>query len=254
MALGNTRRMDDMADSESLYAPIIARSLKDEFIERFEALILSGKFTPGERVPSERELGQLFGVSRPVVHEGLRALEARGLVSIESRKGVRVNDYRREGSIEMLLSILNYSGGKLSPGLFDGVLEMRLLFEAETARLSAVRRSEEQLAAIYEVLKRERGANAPSADAVTLLDYDFHLAVALASGNEIYPLLLNSFKRIYKNILRLFYSDPSVVPTVFGYHEKLAAAIAARDEEEARACMLRILSYGEENLRRIMLR
>ncbi len=243
-----------MADSESLYAPIIARSLKDEFIERFEALILSGKFTPGERVPSERELGQLFGVSRPVVHEGLRALEARGLVSIESRKGVRVNDYRREGSIEMLLSILNYSGGKLSPGLFDGVLEMRLLFEAETARLAAVRRSEEQLAAIYEVLKRERGANAPSADAVTLLDYDFHLAVALASGNEIYPLLLNSFKRIYKNILRLFYSDPSVVPTVIGYHEKLAAAIAARDEEEARACMLRILSYGEENLRRIMLR
>ncbi len=125
-----------MANDE-FFSPIVGRSLKDEFIERFEALILSGKFKPGERVPSERDLGVLFGVSRPVVHEGLRALETRGLVTIESRKGVKVNDYRREGSIEMLLSILNYSGGKLSPSLFDGVLEMRMLFEAETARLAA---------------------------------------------------------------------------------------------------------------------
>lgn len=187
------------------------------------------------------------------MHEGLRALETRGLVRIESRKGVRINDYRREGSIEMLLSILNYSGGKLSPGLFNGVLEMRLLFEAETARLAAARRSAEQLAVIYEVLAQERTLESPDAETVTLLDYDFHLAVALASGNEIYPLLLNSFKRIYKNILRLFYSDPSVVATVFGYHEKLAAAIEARDEAGSQACMLLILRYGEENLRRIML-
>jgi GntR family transcriptional regulator, transcriptional repressor for pyruvate dehydrogenase complex len=243
-----------MQETDSRYSPIVARSLKDEFIERFEALILSGKFAPGERVPSERDLGRLFGVSRPVVHEGLRALETRGLVSIESRKGVRINDYRREGSIEMLLSILNYSGGRLSTGLFDGVLEMRLLFEAETARLAAQRRSEEQLAAIYEVLARERDMDSPGAEALTQLDYDFHLAVALASGNEIYPLLLNSFKRIYKNILRLFYTDPSVTSTVFSYHEKLAAAIARHDEAESRAWMLRILSYGEENLRRIMLR
>jgi DNA-binding FadR family transcriptional regulator len=242
-----------MRETDGIYSPIIARSLKDEFIERFEALILSGKYAPGERVPSERELGQLFGVSRPVVHEGLRALETRGLVRIESRKGVRINDYRREGSIEMLLSILNYSGGKLSPGLFNGVLEMRLLFEAETARLAAARRSAEQLAVIYEVLAQERTLESPDAETVTLLDYDFHLAVALASGNEIYPLLLNSFKRIYKNILRLFYSDPSVVATVFGYHEKLAAAIEARDEAGSQACMLLILRYGEENLRRIML-
>ncbi len=235
------------------YAPLTPRSLKDEFIERFESLILSGRFSPGERVPSERDLGSMFGVSRPVVHEGLRALESRGLVTIESRRGVRVNDYRREGSIEMLLSILNYSGGKLSPELFDGVLEMRLLFESETARLAAARRTEAQLAAIEDIVRRESGLDSPQPQAVTAIDYEFHLAVAIASGNQIYPLLMNSFRRIYRNILDLFYSDPGVIPTVFALHGRLSAAIAARDQELAKGAMQEILAYGERNLRRILL-
>ncbi|MBP7263352.1 MAG: FadR family transcriptional regulator [Spirochaetia bacterium] len=232
--------------------PLRARSLKDEFIERFEALILSGRFTPGQRVPSERELGTLFGVSRPVVHEGLRALEGRGLVTIESRRGVRVNDYRREGSIEMLLSILNYTSGRLSPELMNGILEMRLLFEAETARLAATRRTKEHLSALRDVLRREQAMVRPSVADVSLVDYDFHLAVAIASGNQIYPLLLNSFKRIYRTILEQFYTDPAVIRPVFEYHAALVGEIAAGREDGARDAMLDILRFGESNLRRIM--
>lgn len=240
-----------------MYAPLNPRSLKDEFIERFESLILSGRFSPGERVPSERELGAMFGVSRPVVHEGLRALESRGLVTIESRKGVRVNDYRREGSIEMLLSILNYSGGRLSPELFDGVLEMRLLFETETARLAALRRDAAQLAAIMDIVDRERAMAASGtgyqAHAVSAIDYEFHLSVAIASGNQIYPLLMNSFRRIYKSILDLFYSDPLVIPRVFEFHRTLAKAIADGNQDRAGKAMKDILGFGETNLRRILL-
>ncbi|PKL25041.1 MAG: GntR family transcriptional regulator [Spirochaetae bacterium HGW-Spirochaetae-3] len=243
------------------FAPIAPRSLKDEFIERFEALILSGKFSPGERVPSERDLGVLFGISRPVVHEGLRTLESRGLVTIESRKGVRVNDYRREGSIEMLLSMLNYAGGRLSPSLLDGILEMRLLFEVETARLAARRRREDNLAALRESIECERTilassraapSRAASSREIAALDFEFHISIAIASGNEIYPLLMNSFRRIYRDILESFYSDQSVVEPVFAYHERIVAAIAACDEAEARKVMLELLSYSEENLRRIL--
>lgn len=232
--------------------PIVHRSLKDDFIDRFESLILSGKFSPGERLPSERELGSLFGVSRPVVHEGLRALEGRGLVTIRSRKGATVNDYRREGSIEMLLSILNYSGGKLSASLFDGVLEMRLLFEVETARLSAERRTEDQLAELRSIIDREGAMAEPSPAESSGIDYEFHLAVAIASGNEIYPLLLNSFRRIYKTILDTFFADRSVIGPVFGYHSRLVDAIGARDSARSRDLMLELLGFSERNLRRIL--
>ncbi len=241
-----------MIHSNEIFSPIEVRSLKDEFIARFESLILSGKFAPGEWVPSERELGTMFSISRPVVHEGLRALESRGLVTIESRKGVRVNDYRREGSIEMLLSMLNYTEGKLSPALFDGILKTRLLFEAETARLAASNRSSDQLDALGRIIEQERQNPEASLKDVVALDYEFHLCIAIASANEIYPLLLNSFKKIYKAILESFYADSAVIPIVFSYHAALYAAIREKNEDASRAAMLAILRYGETNLRRIL--
>lgn len=234
------------------FSPILQRSLKDEFIERFEALILSGKFRPGDRVPSERDLGVLFGISRPVVHEGLRTLESRGLVTIESRKGVRVNDYRREGSIEMLLSILNFTGGKLSPSLFNGVLEMRLLFEVETAGLAAKRRSQENLAELRASLDRERSPGPLAARTVADIDFGFHISIAIASGNEIYPLLMNSFRRIYQDILEAFYADESVIGPVFSFHGRIVEAVERRDEAGSRAAMLELLRFSETNLRRIL--
>jgi len=234
------------------FSPILPRSLKDEFIERFEALILSGKFRPGDRVPSERDLGVLFGISRPVVHEGLRTLESRGLVTIESRKGVRVNDYRREGSIEMLLSILNFAGGRLSPSLFNGVLEMRLLFEVETAGLAARRRSQENLAELRASLACESLQRPLSARIIADIDFGFHISIAIASGNEIYPLLMNSFRRIYQDILEAFYADESVIQPVFAFHGRIVAAIEQCDEAGARVAMLELLSFSETNLRRIL--
>jgi GntR family transcriptional repressor for pyruvate dehydrogenase complex len=62
--------------------PLAAVSLKDEFIRRFEGLILSGRLAIGEQMPPERTLALQLGVSRSVVHEGLLELATRGLVSM----------------------------------------------------------------------------------------------------------------------------------------------------------------------------
>ena len=239
-----------MSDQETNEAR--SRGRKEDFILRFEELILSGRFKAGERLPPERELAESLGASRPVVHAALGELAARGLVRIESRRGVFVADWRREGSVEMLLSLMSYGGGELSPRLFDSVLEMRIHFETETARLAALRRSPEELEALSRVVARERLLDSREPRDVTALDYEFHLAVALASGNDIYPLLMNSFRRIYTRILERFYGDPGVVPEVFRLHRELESAIASREEARAAAVMREILVYGERNLRRIL--
>ena len=232
------------------FSPINPKTLKDEFIERFESLILSGHFKAGEYVPSERELGELFGVSRPVVHDGLRTLEHRGLVTIESRKGVKVNDYRKEGSIELLLSILNYSGMNLAPEFFDSLLEMRILFEVESAGKAALRGTAVQTASISGIVAEEKSLKSYSPTEFSTLDYQFHLSVALASGNEIFPLLLNSFKRIYMTILERFYKDDSTIPRIIDLHEQLATAIIKHDEQKSRNTMREILMFGEDELRK----
>ncbi|MBL8967337.1 MAG: FadR family transcriptional regulator [Spirochaetaceae bacterium] len=231
-----------------------ARGRREELITHIEELILSGHFGPGDRLPPERELAESLGASRPLVHAALEELAARGLVRIESRHGVVVADWRREGSFEMLLSLMSYGGGDLSPRLFDSLLEMRVFFETETARLAAARRGPEQLAALERVVARERLLESPAGHAVTELDFEFHHAVALASGNDIYPLLMNSFRRVYERILDRFYSDPVVVPEVFRLHGELLAAVAAGEEHRAAATMREILEFGERNLRRILVR
>ena len=130
---------------QELLAPLQSPSLKDVFIERFEELILSGQLKIGQKLPSERELALRLGVSRPVVHKGLVDLEAKGLVTLMPRVGAVVNDYRREGSLALLNSLVTYQKGRLGPDLQTSLLDVRRLFEVETARLAARHREDAHL-------------------------------------------------------------------------------------------------------------
>lgn len=226
--------------------------LKDDFIRRFEEKILSGELKSGERIPPERVLASDFKVSRPVVHQGLVELAGKGLIRIESRVGSFVNDYRKEGSIELLLSMLHHDSGRLAPRLFDGILEMRLLFEVEAARLAAVRRHDEDLASLKRVVAKERLLEPGQPLEMAQIDFEFHMTVTAASGNEVYTLLINSFKRLYIAILSGFYQDWSVVSRVIELHETLVAAIEAGSEQRSSLTMGEILTYGESELRRML--
>jgi GntR family transcriptional repressor for pyruvate dehydrogenase complex len=237
---------------KDMLKPLKADSLKEVFIARFEGLILSGKLSIGQKLPSERELAMQLGVSRPVVHEGLMDLQTKGLVSMKSRVGTVVNDYRKEGSLAILVSLVNYHKGKLEPKLLDGLLEMRMLIEVETARLATANHSEEHLDAFSALLKDEQAADPYDAEKITELDYAFHHLIAMASDNMIYPLFLNSFKEVYTNLSGQFFSDPSVVSKVFGFHREMVKAIEARDEQAAMEVMQRILRHGEKHLRTML--
>ncbi|MDA8408784.1 MAG: FCD domain-containing protein [Treponema sp.] len=226
--------------------------MEDTFVKRFETEILSGQYVPGDRLPAERDLAESHGVSRPVVHGAMRQLAARGLLRIEARRGIFVSDFRREGSVEMLLSLINFAGGDLAPGILDGLLEMRLLIETETARLAALRAAPDELADIERVLAREVLFEYREPRDATLIDFDFHFAVALASGNSVYPLLLNSLKKVYEKLLDRYYADPSVIPEVFEMHRNLAKAIEAQSPGRASEAMRQILDFGEAGLRALM--
>ncbi|HUX36873.1 MAG TPA: FCD domain-containing protein [Rectinemataceae bacterium] len=229
-------------------------SKQDKFVASFENEILSGSYAIGDRLPAERELADTHGVSRPLVHGALLELASRGLLRIEARQGVFVADFRREGSVEMLLSLINYSGGELSPPIFDGLLEMRFLFETETARLAALRAKAEDLEDIRRVLAKEILFKYREPRDATDIDFEFHLAIALASGNAVYPLLINSLKRVYERILDRFYADAAVIPEIFRMHRALAARIAAKEEEASAQAMRDILGFGESRLREIIVK
>ena len=237
---------------EPLVEPIRTDSLKEIFVLRFEELILSGKIKIGEKLPPERELAMQLGVSRPVVHEGLVELASRGLVSLKPRFGATVNDYRREGSIALMASLIQYQKGNLEPALLESLLQIRMMLEPPFARLAARNRTSGQILEMHGILEKETAANGRNVQALTDLDFEFHLLIALASGNRVYPLLLNSFRSVYTNLSGQFFRNTKVTDAVHGYHEKMVNAVESGNETRAASVMKAILNHGEKHLREMI--
>ncbi|MCK5196764.1 MAG: FadR family transcriptional regulator, partial [Spirochaetales bacterium] len=186
---------------KNLLEPISTESLKDVFVSKFEDLILSGKITSGETLPSERELALQMDVSRPVVHEGLLNLAAKGLVTIKPRSGTVVNNIRKEGSLSLLVSLINYHGEKFAPHIQKSILDMRLLLEIENAGLAAINRTGEQLEEFESYLKIEESIDHNKIKEITELDFAIHHLIAEATDNFLYPLLMNSFKQLHYHLV-----------------------------------------------------
>lgn len=232
-----------------LLTPVKTESLKEACAGRLEELILSGRLPIGRKLPPERGLALQLGVSRPVAHEALVDLAGKGLVTMVPRVGTVINDYRKEGSLALLNSLLKYRQGELAPKLLNGLLDMRMLFETETARLAAIHRTKQNVQAMLKVIEAEKGADPADITRLAELDFDLHHLVAMASGNQTYPLLINSFKPVYTNLAGRFYADPQVVPTVTSFQRELVDAIDKKDQGQAADAMGRLLFHGEEHLK-----
>jgi GntR family transcriptional repressor for pyruvate dehydrogenase complex len=237
---------------EKILSPIKIHSLKEACIGRLEELILSGELQIGERLPSERDFAARIGVSRPVLHEALVDLDAKGLVKIVPRRGVFVSDYRRSGSLAMLSSLLAYHNGKLDPTFTQSLIDMRLLVEMETARLAAQYRTMDQLVEFHRILLEEEQAAPGDPKGLTELDFSFHLSIAIASGNLVFPLIINSFQVIYTHLTGEFfrkYIATPVVKTVRQFHAQIVDAIERRDADAAARLMSEMLKHGETYLK-----
>jgi DNA-binding FadR family transcriptional regulator len=232
--------------------PIQIQSLKEACIARLEHMILSGELGIGERLPSERDFAARLNVSRPVLHQALVELQARGLVQIIPRRGVFISDYRRDGSLAMLSSLLSYHNGNLAPDFGQSLMDMRLLLETETARLAAANRTEAQLAEFRELLAQEERTAASDPGTLTEFDFAFHLSIAIASGNLVYPLIINSFKNVYTDLTGQFfraYSGTDVVADVHRFHHRLVEAFKNKDKDSAVRTMTEMLAHGESFLK-----
>jgi GntR family transcriptional regulator, transcriptional repressor for pyruvate dehydrogenase complex len=237
---------------KALLDPLKTESLKDVFIARFEELILSGRLAIGQKLPAERELALQLGVSRPVVHEGLVDLAFKGLVAMKPRVGTVVNDFRKEGSQAMLTSLVHFQDGRIDPTLLTDTLAMRRLVEIETARLAALRRTAAQVKELTALMREERAADPAVAWRLAELDFQFHHLIAMAGGNLIYPLFLNTFKAFYLNLSTRFFGEPGVAADVFALHQRLGEAIARRQAKQAVRLMADLLDHGEARLKKTL--
>ncbi len=224
-------------------------SLTSLFVKKTEKKIISGEWSIGLRLPTVRELAEIFNVSRSVVNAGMVELASKGFVKIVPRKWTEVVDYQKEGTIAVLESIMEYKGDKIDEHLLLSVLEARMLIEKQCAYFAALRYSEDDLKLLDEILEKEVRYNENPEDNIDNIisnDFLFHHTIAVASKNAVYPLLIKSFESVFTKFTKQFYSHSDIGKIVYTYHFDLVQAIKDKDSEKAQKIMEKLLLHGEE--------
>jgi GntR family transcriptional regulator, transcriptional repressor for pyruvate dehydrogenase complex len=215
--------------------------LSDKVAELLLETILSQGLQPGDRLPSERELGEQFGVSRTVIREAVRALAAKGVIDVRTGSGLRVAAVDAAAVSESMSLYLR--GGTLEYGK---VHEVRKLLEIEIAALAAERACAEHIERLREICEQMEAAMDEDVEAASLLDLEFHRAIARATDNELYLLLLDSIGEALLEVRRGNLQTGAGTETV-RCHWEIFERIAARDSGGARKAMAGHLDHVERH-------
>lgn len=225
------------------FRELVAPSLTTLFVEEITRSILSNTLKVGEKLPNERELAAMMKVSRAVVKGGINRLANKGFVKVVPRKGVFVEDYKRQGGAEILLSLLEYNNGELEPPLLDSLYEVRENTECDIIRLAAIHRTEHDLLALREQMKMLEQENDPQKLAEETFKF-YHL-LAIASGNFVYPLTFYNSGKIYIPLFRMVYRK---IPKTKRLQrmKKLVDLIEKKDVDESVECARELIKWGRK--------
>jgi GntR family transcriptional repressor for pyruvate dehydrogenase complex len=194
-------------------------------------MIREGYLQEGEKLPTEPQLSEMFGVGRSSVREAVQALIGLGVVEMRSGRGAFV----RRLSLNDLVRMID-GAVRLEYGAALQVHEVRAMIEITASRLAATRRNDVDLAAMKDAILRyrmmERTGNPES-----LIDADlsFHRAIIEATHNEVLGTLFDSFSGLLREHRRQYgvANNPKSRALVVPEHEGIFAAIAAGNPAEA---------------------
>jgi DNA-binding FadR family transcriptional regulator len=223
-----------LADAhEDLRMPIKVietKRLYQQIADQLSALITSGEFGVGQRLPSERDLAVQLGVSRPSLREALIALELEGMVEVRVGAGIWVTASFRPGAAKP------HSDGEAP---FE-LLRARSLIEGETAALAAHDATPSELAAIRATLTAMERAHT-SGHGYAAADREFHVRIATATHNGVlHSVVLDLWDRgrgaIWKRMADHF-ETPELRGQVLCDHRAIYKALAEHDARAARSAM-----------------
>ena len=202
--------------------------------DELRARIVRGVWKPGERRPSERQLGEQLGRSRASVREAIRGLEAQGLVDVQHGQGTFVRPAEGKAG-EARLSGWNrdhrYAIGEL--------LAFRLLVEPELTAMAAEQADGAFVGSLVGIMAQMAHAaqGTRDLDALVGLDTAFHGAITGRAGNVLYRDLLDGMGQSLVDSRRISLGVPGRLALVVAGHNAIVAAVGAGDADAAWSAM-----------------
>lgn len=226
------------------FAPVVRQNLPDDLAHRIKELIQAEGFQPGDRLPTIARMAKRFGVGAPTVREALKKLETVGAVGIKHGAGVYVGSYPNS-----LLVSNPVFGGTASKKLLLDLVEARIPIEIQSAEMAAKQATEEHLDEMGRLLAHAE-QNLDDDPVLSVTNMAFHRQIAVASGNTVFPQILEVLSNLFRNehriILGIYGSRRQdhtehldILEAIRGRRETLAAERMRTHLEGVREALLR---------------
>lgn len=229
-----------------MFRVVDRKSVVDSVRQQIVELIRSGQLKAGEQLPSEKDLRESLGVSRPALREAIRTLVGEGLLEVRRGHGTFVKEPTSSSAIQAeVLSLL------LLPEDLKEIQDARRLIEPEIAARAAVSASDQILLKL-ESLLNEMEQIARSGDSIFETAWEFHRQLALATGNRAIAKILDTLYEAIRVAERPLYDRHFDPVEDIQEHRSLLEVIRDRDAALARDAMIKHLGGVEEGLGRAL--
>jgi GntR family transcriptional repressor for pyruvate dehydrogenase complex len=226
------------------FGAVDRKILWEQIAEQLLAMLREKRLGPGDKLPPERELATMMGVSRSSLREALRALSLMNILEVRQGAGTFVTSLEPELLVEHLDFVLSLDDSSLIE-----LFEARRILELGIVGLAAERITDEELAELETGLTRSKKALDRPTDFLQA-DEDLHRAITRAARNPIMRRVIDSISRLLMVSRSRTVEIPTVRARTIDDHRAIVAALSKRDPAAARQAMLQHLNNVEQELRR----
>jgi len=230
-----------------------ATTLSKKITSKLIARIVDGVYPPGGKLPTEREIAEEFKVTRNVVREALKRLEALGLVTIRRGSGIYVEDLQLTGGVELLEMLIFKEDGSLNIDTLRDIIEFYENTIISIIRLATRRMTQEELEHLKELIEK-RAQVIGDREEVERVSREITELIVDGTHNSLYRLIYNTMLRIPILSTGFFTVIMSFNPDVQEYFERLVETMKQRDQEMASLLTYRLFEAYEDQAARLLIR
>ncbi|HOR13169.1 MAG TPA: FadR/GntR family transcriptional regulator [Clostridia bacterium] len=201
----------------------------DIVVDEIKNSIIRGEYKQGEKLPPEMALCAKYGVSRITIRESLKMLSMMGIVSIRQGIGTTVENVDLALFLKPMYQLIEFENVDI-----NAIYDARLYVETGACRLAAKNRTQDQLSNLHEILVHfQQCVEHEDITQGVLVDTEFHVAIAEASGNELIEAMLLTLEDISNACVRRRGGMTMFMDVAYEHHKNIYEAIKAKDLDAA---------------------
>jgi len=237
--LADQLRVPLVLTAKSDFEAIRRNKVYEEVAKQIERLILK-KLQPGDKLPSERDLAEMLGVSRSSIRDAIRSLELIGMVEPRQGAGTVVREISASSLVTPFATLLTHQRQPVSE-----LLDFRKMLEPPLAARAATHASDEEIAEMEEILARQ-DAKLRDGQVAVEEDSEFHYSVAMASENTVVLKVLDVVMDLLRETRERSLQVEGRPQKSLAGHRRILAAIRRHDAAAAESAMRRHIRDVEE--------